>query len=790
MNSLQNVTSSVHGRPCSQGGLQSCILKYLLAFLLGFALLSPPDSARAQLALDDLVIVDIGQDAALVEVQLPSLFIGTVKLIFTDEAGTTDEIVKLNVNALNLVGLSLPIRLAGLAPDTEYTVRAVASQLLGPVYSTAETVIETLAPGETSLLDIIAVDVGSSGAKVNVELPELFTGTVTLFYEDEMGNEGTKVITDVAGLTDLEIDVDGLLADTTYTVRAVVDNLLGVVTETITIIVDTLPPVAGETAPVAVTGAAVDIASTSATLGGTVDPNQTVTLYYFEYGRTTGYGSSTPNGTLLGGDSPVPVTRAVTGLMPNTVYHYRLVALNNAGTSRGVNATFTTAPVAPDTPNTAPVANTDFIYPQGGETTVAVLDNDTDAEGDELTIPEFTQGQSGAVTRGPDNTLVYTPGRNYRGTDSFTYTVTDGEFSDTATVIVEDFATATLGNYNGLVTNVTPANGNTGLLTLKVNKRGAYTGVLQLSGLKYRFRGRFEGTGTSVINVNRARLTPVNLSLQLNPFRGAVEGTVLVDDFSSNVVANRNPYNVRSNQTPHFGKYNVVLNPAVGTNVPQGNGYLTFNIRKAGQVRVAGKLSDTQSFTATAFLAADGSFPLYNGLYRTMLNQRGSLGGLVTLEDPATAPDGNLAASGNLRWYKPPQTSGFYAAGFTADVDLTGSRYGRPVAGNRAIQVSNSNDQVRVNITNGNLSTPLSANFIWGPNNKLVAAGPNPANIQVKVSPGNGALSGSFVDPGTGRKKTFRGVVTQRQRFGSAQFRGINDTGTVIVSESGFEPAF
>ncbi|MEN3941086.1 Ig-like domain-containing protein [Prosthecobacter sp. SYSU 5D2] len=751
-------------------------------------MLSSPPSARAQGTLEDLVIVDVSQTGADVEVKLPSLFIGKVKLIFTDENGTTDEVVRLNVNALDLVDLTLPVRLNNLLPDTAYTVRAVATSLLGGVLQSADEVLETLPLGGTPLLDLATVDIGSSGAKVNVELPELFTGTVTVNYEDENGNQGSEVVVGVAGVTDLGVDLEGLIPGTVYTVQAVVDNLLGDVTETITIILETLPALPATEAPVAVTGAATDITTTSATLNGTVNPNESLTLYYFEYGRTAAYGSSTLPVPLLVGDAPIAVSGTASGLMPNTLYHFRLVAANNVAISRGSDATFTTTAVPPDTPNTAPVANNDFIYPQGNATTAAVLDNDTDAEGDPLTISEFSQGQSGTVTEGPDNTLVYTPGRNYRGTDSFTYTITDGEFSDTATVFVEDFASATLGTYNGLVDNITPTNGNTGMLTMKVNKRLSFTGTLQLSGLKYRFKGRFDGEGNAVVNVKRARLTPVSIELEINPFRGAVEGAVMVDGFRSTVVAKRNPYNIRSNQTPHFGKYNVVLNPVNGPGVPQGNGYLTFNISKVGKVRVVGKLSDNQSFTASAFLAADGTFPLYNGIYRATLNERGSLGGLVTLEDPTDPVDGNLAANSTLRWYKPAQTKGLYAAGFTADVDLTGSRYGRPTKGNRVFEVENPNGQVIVRITNGNLAAPITATFTWDTNNKLVATGPNPANVQVKIAPANGKMSGSFIDPGTGRKKPFRGVITQRHEFGSALFVGTTDTGTVIFSESGFEP--
>jgi len=787
MKTLQNDPLSVDGSPCLQGLVQSYTLKYLFAFLLSLIALASPPPAHADPTLDDLVIVDVGPDSAEVKVELPSLFIGTVKLIYTDEEGTTNEVVKLNVNALNLVDLTLPIQVTGLVPDTAYTVRAVATGLLGTVYNTADAVLETLPLDGDPLLDLVAVEVGTESAELNIELPELFTGTVTVVYEDENGNVNTEVITDVAGLTSLDVNLNDLLAGTTYTVQALVDDLLGTITETVTIIVDTLPLPATE-APEAVTTTATNITTTSATLNGTVDPNQSLTVYYFEYGKSTAYSSSTLPAPLVTGDSPVAVPGPISGLTPNTLYHFRIVATNNAGTSRGSDATFTTEAVPPNTPNTAPVASDDFMYPQGNATSVAVLDNDTDAEGDPLTISEFTQGTSGTVTTGPDNTLVYTPGRNYRGTDSFTYTITDGEFSDTATVYVQDYYQATTGIYNGLVSNTTPTNRNTGVLTLKVNKRSSYTGVLQLGGLRYRFKGAFDPSGNSVVNVNRSKLTPVNISLHLNPFRGAVEGTILVDNFSSTTVAKRCPYNIKSNQTAHYGRYNAVLNPAAGPNVPLGNGYMVFSIGKTGGVRVSARLSDNRPFTTSAYLAADGTFPLYNGIYPANFSERGSLGGLVTLENPATAGNGSLTASSTLRWYKPPQRSGLYASGFTADVDLTGSRYGKPVTGTRVFQVDNSNGQVKVTITDGNLSSPISATFIWATNNKLVATGPNPGNVQIKISPSTGAFSGRFVDPGTGLKRSFRGVITQRQKYGSALFQGFTHTGTVTLSESGFEP--
>lgn len=95
-------------------------------------------------------------------------------------------------------------------------------------------------------------------------------------------------------------------------------------------------------APVVATGPATDITDRSATLSGSVDPNGAHTGYRFEYGPTTAYGSTTPEAD--GGEVGTIAAAATLGaLSPATTYHYRLVATNAGGTSKGADRTFTTA---------------------------------------------------------------------------------------------------------------------------------------------------------------------------------------------------------------------------------------------------------------------------------------------------------------------------------------------------------------------------------------------------------------------------------------------------------------
>ena len=103
------------------------------------------------------------------------------------------------------------------------------------------------------------------------------------------------------------------------------------------------PGMALAQAPAATTTPATDITSTTATLNGTVTPNQNDTTFYFQYGTTADYGTQTPTQGPQSGNATKDVSAGVTGLTPSTLYHYRLVAVNSAGTSFGSDVTFTTA---------------------------------------------------------------------------------------------------------------------------------------------------------------------------------------------------------------------------------------------------------------------------------------------------------------------------------------------------------------------------------------------------------------------------------------------------------------
>jgi hypothetical protein len=98
-------------------------------------------------------------------------------------------------------------------------------------------------------------------------------------------------------------------------------------------------------APKANTGGSKHVAYNTATVAGSVNPESSSTSYYFQYGPTKAYGGQSAIASAGAGDKAVSVAAALSGLQPLTVYHYRLVAVNAAGTTMGADHTFQTTKV-------------------------------------------------------------------------------------------------------------------------------------------------------------------------------------------------------------------------------------------------------------------------------------------------------------------------------------------------------------------------------------------------------------------------------------------------------------
>jgi hypothetical protein len=91
---------------------------------------------------------------------------------------------------------------------------------------------------------------------------------------------------------------------------------------------------------------ATAVTTGGAHLSASLDPNGAATTYYFQYGRSTGYGNRSTPVAMPAGSAPVAVAADISGLRPYTRYHWRLYSRNSAGITRGRDRTFRTGRVA------------------------------------------------------------------------------------------------------------------------------------------------------------------------------------------------------------------------------------------------------------------------------------------------------------------------------------------------------------------------------------------------------------------------------------------------------------
>jgi hypothetical protein len=87
--------------------------------------------------------------------------------------------------------------------------------------------------------------------------------------------------------------------------------------------------------------------------------------------------------------------------------------------------------------NDAPVAvdDAETIAEDASATTFTVIDDDTDTESDSLSLSSITYTGTGTVSLS-GNQIVYTPASNFNGTETVTYTVSDGTVTDTGTLTI------------------------------------------------------------------------------------------------------------------------------------------------------------------------------------------------------------------------------------------------------------------------------------------------------------------------------------------------------------------
>lgn len=258
-----------------------------------------------------------------------------------------------------------------------------------------------------------------------------------------------------------------------------------------------------------------------------------------------------PDGNTLTAALVTNVTKGTLALAANGSFTYTPNANTNGNDSftyrandGTVNSGTVTVTITVNPVNDAPVAvNNTYAATEDTALTIAapgILANDSDQEGNALTAVLVTGPANGTLTLNADGSFTYTPGANFAGTDSFTYSANDGTSnSNAATVTItvagvndapvavddayaaNEDAPLTIAAAAGVVLNDTDVDSNpltavlvagptNGSLTLNADGSFTYTPVANYNGadsFTYQANDSFLNSNTATVNIT---VNPVN----------------------------------------------------------------------------------------------------------------------------------------------------------------------------------------------------------------------------------------------------------------------------------------
>ena len=251
------------------------------------------------------------------------------------------------------IPVAVSAALTGLTANTTYHFRISATNPGGTSKGSDETLKTLLSPPtvETKAASLVTPATATLNATVNPNGGEVTECKLEYGTTNAYGSSAPCVPSPGSGESAVAVSasVTGLSPNSTYHFRISATNAGGTSKgsdETF----KTLP-----NPPAVVTEAASAVTQTTATLNAPVNPNGgEVSECKLEYGTTSAYEASAPCAPSPGsGSSPVAVSAAVTGLTANATYHFRIVATNAGGTSKGADRGLTTPPVTAPSPQAA-----------------------------------------------------------------------------------------------------------------------------------------------------------------------------------------------------------------------------------------------------------------------------------------------------------------------------------------------------------------------------------------------------------------------------------------------------
>lgn len=425
--------------------------------------------------------------------------------------------------------------------------------------------------------------------------------------------------------------------------------------------------------------------------------------------------------------------------------------------------------------NRAPRPRDDTWYTRTRSTFVTdVLANDIDPDLDPLTLAGVTAANFGTVAMTDSGALRYVPGKNFRGRDTFRYTVRDPwGLTGSATVTVRPFSVG-LGTFEGLFRDApteddpTPAStpDASGHFKLTLRADGSFTGVLTYGGFRRTLKGLFDEWGnfttqfTRIVDEEPVTFT-LTLHLDLLDDTQPLTGTLTDGDLASTLTAARPaPFTV-SSPAPQQGLYKILLRPDEADG-PLGIGFASMRVTARGVVTLAGKLGNGRNLSTSGSLKPDGTYPLYIHLPVPRSPRAGALWGVIRFDETDPASD----CTGSLRWFMPEigETSEF-----DAFPSLIGCRH-LPSPGTRVLPLADGRGNASIDVGGLYLET-----LTIDPANKVTVEAGGDEKLALTITPASASFRGSFVeevyDPRPGFKtRRLSGLFLQKLKLGGGYF--------------------
>jgi hypothetical protein len=258
----------------------------------------------------------------------PTTAYGTV---VEGDAGSPNGLVEL---AIPVTGLSVY-----LPESPPYHYRVIATNSTG----TSVTPDKTFFAAPPHLPEVSGTSVGQVAPTSAILSSTINPGNGPTVYRFEYGETSdyghATPITKLGAADDADHPVDlqlnGLMPGTTYQFRLVATNFTGTAhSPNQTFSTPDVPEIGSSTA--------TSVGQTAAHLSASVIANASPTSAHFEYGLSSTYGLSTAPAFLGEGIFGQAVDADLSGLVPGTAYHYRVVAVNDVGTTYGPDRLLTT----------------------------------------------------------------------------------------------------------------------------------------------------------------------------------------------------------------------------------------------------------------------------------------------------------------------------------------------------------------------------------------------------------------------------------------------------------------